>query len=209
MKLGHFPCHTLSVSQDCGWNWSFVIAKNKNSLLEQSRKLKGIIFLSEKVKNGGSAFLYFCIADVSSSFELKTFSARINWTAPKLIKIQLDISVCWELWPHPRRHQDIKPCWSSQSFQKWLLGALWVQTQRKLNLQKITEKSNIRLAELTNFLETPLKSRLKLFLFDAEITAVTNIQPYLWFMCSLGMGSVRVAQFSNFCLLPPSSAFLI
>lgn len=41
------------------------------------------------------------------------------------------------------------------------------------------EKSSIRLAELADFLETPLKSGLKLFLFDAEITAVTNIPPYL------------------------------
>lgn len=86
---------------------------------------------------------------------------------------------------------------------------LRVQPQRNLPLQKIMEKFRIRLAELTNFLETPLKSELKLFLFDAEITAVTNIQPSPWFMCSLRMGSVRVAQFSNLCFLPPSSAILI
>ena len=40
-----------------------------------------------------------------------------------------------------------------------------VSAHFQLNLQKITEKSGIRLAELTNFLEIPVESQLKLFLF--------------------------------------------
>lgn len=50
--------------------------KNHTALLEQ--KTSGHPFLSQKVKNSGSAFSCFCIADVSSSFKLKIFSAHIS-----------------------------------------------------------------------------------------------------------------------------------
>lgn len=87
MKLGHFPYHTLAVSQDCGWNLSFVIAKNKNTLLYQSRKHKGIffffLFLLQKVQNCGSAFSHLRITDASSFFKLKIFSAHISLKALK------------------------------------------------------------------------------------------------------------------------------
>lgn len=86
MELGHFPSQTLPVSQDCGWNWSFVTAKNKTPLLWRAENLRASFFIIKTQKLWFSIliFLYcwrffvFEIKNIRLTHQLKSTRSHQN-----------------------------------------------------------------------------------------------------------------------------------
>lgn len=118
MEWGHFPSQTLPVSQDWGWNWSFVTAKNKTPLLLESRKLEGNSFFTIQTQK-----LWFSILIFSYCRRFFVLEIENIQLTPLFKSTQIHKNAAGDISGWPTKPPMLDHAWSPRWFHEFLCGS--------------------------------------------------------------------------------------